>query len=110
MKVDFSIPMINKLTKLQLIAPPPFSGPMTLGSVSIDVLWAMEQGATGAEKMERSKFADRIIQNAGQTLEISVEEAALLKRLIGIFHGSLVLGQCWPLLDGQEPGRLSMVS
>lgn len=52
----------------------------------------------GPEKHRRFKLWSKI--KAGGVQEISIEEAALFKSLIGMGWGPIVVGQAWDLLEG----------
>jgi len=76
--------------------------PITVRSTIIDALMAPYPGepAEGTEKFIRYLVAKRIIEEdeAGLTLE----EAAMVKRLVGSAYGPLIVGQLWPLLDPED--------
>jgi len=92
-KRDFSQP----LAALGQPLPEPAS---TLGAVSIAALlgsYADEQGLSGEEKFRRYQLAERI--HAGNVQDVSAEEVALLKKLIGKNWPPAVLGPAYEALE-----------
>ena len=72
---------------------------LTLGSVAINALlgtYADEQ-ISGEEKFKRYQFAERISSAGGQ--EVSAEEVALLKRLIGKGYPPIIVGPAFLALE-----------
>lgn len=63
----------------------------------INALMADEQGIDGAKKLLRFNLAKRI-QSGEQ--DIVVEEAALIKELVGKLFNPLVVGNVYELLEG----------
>lgn len=99
MKRDFS----QLLAALGQPLPEPAN---TLGGVSVAALlgsYADEQGLSGEEKFHRYQLAERI--HAGSVQEVSAEEVALLKKLIGKNWPPAVLGPAYEALeqDAVEP-------
>ena len=77
--------------------------PATLGGVSVDALLATfqdEQNLSGEEKLKRWELAVKI-KNGVDPVELSVEEIALIKKLIGKAYGPLISGQAWQMLEGK---------
>jgi len=75
----------------------------TLGAVCIGALMGVygdEQALSGDEKFKRYKLAERI--SAGGVQEVSVEDVALLKKLIGKNWPPAVLGPAYEALE-QDP-------
>lgn len=72
-----------------------------LKTFCINALMADYQGETvdGNEKLKRYTLAKRIFKAEGE-VELSVEEAALLKQLVPKGHTPLVVGQLFELLEG----------
>ena len=71
---------------------------LTLGMVSVGALLAPEE-VDGNEKLIRFELAQKI--HKGECQELSVEEAALIKKLIAKPFTTLVVGQSLKMLDGQ---------
>ena len=74
--------------------------PVTLGSVSCQALLATypdEQNLSGKEKVERFTLA-ACCSNESEA-DISVEDVALLKKLIGKAYGPLVVGRAYEIID-----------
>jgi hypothetical protein len=57
-----------------------------------------EQGLGGKEKVERFLLAMKITDGL-LPVEISIEEAAQIKMLVGKAYGPLVVGRVWEVLD-----------
>lgn len=74
---------------------------LVMSEVCCNALLAEIQGeqATGEEKLKKFLLAKRI-HVATDQIDVTVEEAALLKRLIGKLYGALVSGQAWQILEG----------
>lgn len=93
MKRDFSQPLAALGQPLPELAS-------TLGGVSIAALlgaYADEQGLSGEEKFRRYQLAERI--HAGNVQDVSAEEIALLKKLIGKNWPPAVLGPAYEALE-----------
>ena len=72
----------------------------TLKSVSINALMLPmqdEKDLSGEEKLKRFSLA--LMLQPGGTVELNVEQLALIKKLIGKIYTQLVVGRAWPLLD-----------
>lgn len=75
--------------------------PLTLGRLAMHVLAANfpdEQNLSGEEKFKRGELALRVYK--GGKVNISVEEAALVKKLVAKGYGPLIILKSWPMLDG----------
>ena|ERR1035437_5513339 len=74
---------------------------LPLKTFCVNALMADYQGETvdGNEKLKRYTLAKRIFKADGE-VELSVEEAALLKQLVPKGHTPLVVGQLFELLEG----------
>lgn len=74
---------------------------MTLGSCLIAACLAGDQQDVGAtEKYRRWKLAEKI--QLCHPCEISIEDVAYLKTLVGKVFSPLVMGQIWDILDPIE--------
>lgn len=72
---------------------------LTLKKVATDALLAAnpnEQGVSGEDKAKRYELAVRLVKGGEQ--EISVEEAVLLKELIGKAYSPIVVGQVYKII------------
>jgi hypothetical protein len=58
-----------------------------------------EANLPGEEKVKRYKLANRIYQSKCET-DLTIEEAALIKKLTGKLFGPLIVGQIWSILEG----------
>lgn len=72
----------------------------TLGSVAVDALMLMVDGQkpSGKESFKRHRLATKIYDKSD--VDLSIEEIALLKKLIGNVFGPAVVGPAWNLLEG----------
>ena len=96
MKINFNQPIKN-ITGEEI-------KDLTLKSVSVEALLATfsdEQSLLGEEKAKRYVLATRIYANS-EELDLTVEEIAKIKQLIGKGYGPLVVGQAWEILEGRE--------
>ena len=77
---------------------------LTLKTVSVEALLATfsdEQSLSGEEKAKRYVLATRIYANP-EELDLTVEEIAKIKQLIGKGYGPLIVGQAWDMLEGNK--------
>lgn len=77
---------------------------LKMKKVCIDALILPKVGdkTSPEEKVKRFKLAMRIEE--GDT-EITIEEAALLKDLVGEMFGPLIVGRVWEILENTEPPK-----
>ena len=76
---------------------------VTLADVSVRALMAVAQDEAtlaGEEKFKRFSLAMRI--KDGGKIDLSAEDTAMLKKLIGKLYAPLVVGRAFPLLDPAE--------
>lgn len=95
MKIDFSKQMKNLDGTISQDAP-------TLGTVAIRALveeLGQDDKATGQEKFDRALLAQRLV-DAGE-IEISVEEAQLIKARIGKAFAPLIVMGAWQIIEGE---------
>jgi len=59
-----------------------------------------ERSLSGEEKLKRYRLAGRISKAEG-AIELTIEEAALLKQLVGKAYGSLLYGLVHDFLEGK---------
>lgn len=59
-----------------------------------------EQNLAGVEKVNRWQLALKI-KNSNDDTEFSVEDVALVKKLIGKAYSAVVVGQAWAMLEGK---------
>lgn len=75
--------------------------PLTLRLAAIEVLGPMAN-MPGEEKCRRDRLAERIY-NATQSIDITKDEADLLKKLINqVYPHPRIVRQAWDLLSGDE--------
>lgn len=75
---------------------------LTVATIACNALLAAfedERNLSGEDKVKRFKLACRI-QGADLPVEMTPEEAALIKKLVAKLYGPLVTGQVWELIDG----------
>ena len=80
---------------------------MTLKDACIRALFALSnedmKRQSGQEKMDRYTLGLKI--NKGGEVDLTVDEAAKVKGLIGETFGPVVVGPAWLLLEGKESKR-----
>ena len=75
-----------------------------LRGVAVDALLAIyqdEQNLSGEEKLKRYILAEKVYKKED---DLTVEEIALLKKLIGKAYAPLIVGQAWKILEGKDDG------
>lgn len=91
----------------KVVIESPVDGPLTFGKLVITALLMPENPmlgqppATPDEKVRRFTIAQRV-ERAKDTFELSIEEAALVKRLVGAFPATYV-ARCFEILDNPQP-------
>lgn len=97
MKVDFSKPILSMKNE-----PIMEDGkPVTLSTICSSALLAPyedEKNLDGGEKVKRFKLASQVYDGGEQ--EITVEDAALLKKLVAKAYTPLIVGRAYALLEG----------
>lgn len=95
MTIDFSAQM----TDLKGESLPKENGAdITLGYVAISMLMASDAHATDADKLTRFRLA-YLIANATGPVNLSLEDAALVKKLIGKHPWPLIVGRAYEMLE-----------
>ncbi len=75
---------------------------LTLSTVCISALLTPEQGEQPAtEKVSRFHLAEKVYDSGEQ--DLSVDDVALLKKLIGKLYPPLVVGRAFAVLDPPPP-------
>ena len=101
MKVNFD----KQLVDLDgTIIPDAKGNPAIPRGISVDALLAAfndEQNIAGEEKLKRYILAEKIYKKED---DLSVEELALLKKLIGKAYTPLIVGQSWKIIEEGENG------
>jgi hypothetical protein len=80
---------------------------LTLAAVAISALMATypdEQGLSGDEKVKRYDLAMRIHRRSAVTVDVAIDDIALIKRLIDKAYTPLVVGQAREFLDPKPRG------
>jgi len=78
--------------------------PATICSVSIEALLATyknEVSLSGEDKLKRWELAVKL-RSVTDTVELTVEEVALIKNLVGKAYGPVIVGQTWKVLEGEK--------
>jgi len=99
-KIDFGFVFVDADGKSLLDEGDKEKRPLTLKKIAVLSLvnMRMAEKISGSEKYERYKLFKKIDRHDG-VVEISEEERAMLRSLIGDFYGPLVMGQAWDILD-----------
>jgi len=72
----------------------------TLRLAMINALINPVRDELGPEKFKKDELARRIYKS--DEIELSAEEISLIKKRIGEVFPTIVVGQCWRMLEGQE--------
>lgn len=91
MKIDFSKDILDldgKPTELKLDA---------VSKTALLASYPDEQNLSGDEKVKRFQLALKI---APKEVDVSVEDAALIKKLIAKGYATLVTARAWEILEG----------
>jgi hypothetical protein len=75
---------------------------LTLKTIACEALMASykeETQLSGEEKHKRFKLSQRIFR-ATEPVNVTIEEIAVIKRLVGILYGPAVCGPVFDLLEG----------
>lgn len=104
MKINFSTQLLDVFGKPTLSAEPGAGKPveLTLGGACIQALIATfpdEQHLPGAKKAERFVLATKIAGSNDKPLDLSTEQVAALKEVVGKAWGTAVVGPAFALLD-----------
>lgn len=75
---------------------------VTLKSICTEALLnsSVEEKITGEEKAKRYNLALEIFASKQKIVEISIEDVAVIKKLVGDFYSPLVVGQAYKFLEG----------
>ncbi len=75
---------------------------VTLKVISVNALLSVEDGMSGKDKAKRYALAIQINQSDETGLDLSIDDIALVKRLVGKNYSPLVVGQAWQILDPKK--------
>lgn len=112
MKIDFTqkLHKLNGEHLLEIVldeeGKQKLGGVLTLSTVAITALhnrYTDEKNLPVKEKYERGEIASRIFNSGPNGLDLSTDEIALIKKLIGKRFDVLVVWQTEPLLENKEP-------
>ncbi len=99
MKIDFQKPL-KTIHGTELMIE---GKTRTTASFVIDALLAIfsdEAALPGEEKIKRYTLAKKISRPTFEA-QITIEEAAMIKKLTGKLYGPLIVGQIWEILEGK---------
>ena len=77
---------------------------LTISNVISNALLVPEDKLSGEEQVKRFILATRIY-DATLPVEISVEDAVLIKKCVAKAYAPLVTGQVWQAVDPTSPGK-----
>jgi hypothetical protein len=72
----------------------------TVGMAIINALLAPAEGDNGVKKVQKYELAMRVYKN--DSVDITVEEATLIKECVGRAFAPIIVGQLFALLDGKK--------
>jgi hypothetical protein len=101
MTIDFSQTLKGIDDKGAIVTLTEAGRPITLAVIAYSALLRADEKAADTEKMTRCKLAFQIAQATGP-VDLSLEDAALIKRLIGQNPSPLVVGQAFEMLEAQK--------
>lgn len=110
MKIDFDFQPIDLITD-EPIRDADSGKPVTLATIAVQALMmqtADDKDQSADEKINAYVLGARI--KGGGEVDITAEDAALLKKRIGKLYGPLIVGQCLPVLDGRPTPRMALVN
>lgn len=82
--------------------------PITLAGIAVNALLAQhedERALAGADKVKRYKLAQKIHDAAGE-MDVTAEDVALLKTLIGKTYPPLLVGLAWQILEADPAAEV----
>ncbi len=94
--------VLRNLDGTPIKTPAPESEVINFRSIATRCLLAPSEKATGEDKYANFKLAVKL-ETASKDVELTADEAARLKRLIGEHMPPLVVGRAYELLDQVEP-------
>lgn len=77
--------------------------PFQLKTVAINALMSTfedEKNLSGEDKLSRYVLSCKI--RSGGECDLTVDEISIIKKLIGKAYGTLIVGQTWPMLEGEK--------
>lgn len=103
--IDFSQPIVDENGKPVPIDPKQESlGVVTLKFAAIHALTGLyddEKGLQPEKKFERGMLAQKISES-DKPIQLTAEQVAMIKQLIGKAYGPWVIAKAWPMLDPAE--------
>lgn len=75
--------------------------PLTVKLICINSLIIPQQGETDKDKWERYELYKKL-KSADRDVDLKTEELSLLKRCVGKTQPTLVMGQIWDEIEGEN--------
>lgn len=101
MQVDFDTALLDIRGKP--IETAPGGPPMTLAYAACEALLALKPTDTGIDKAKCYRLAMAIVN--GGTVNLTPEDAALIKAKIGEIYAPIIVGRAFDLLDDRVVGE-----
>jgi hypothetical protein len=99
MKLDFTYPMMT-LAKDKALTVTGSTEEFLLRDVVVEALLRPDDKLSGKEKAERYILAVKI-HTSPKEIDLTVEELAKIKELVGKVFAPLIVGQAWQMLEGK---------
>lgn len=74
---------------------------MMLRDVIINAILMPDKDDDEKKKWEKYEIYKKLRDATSEEIDFSVEEVALIKKLIGKYQPQLIMGQCWEMLEGK---------
>jgi len=71
---------------------------LTFKDICINAILTPDQGEDEKKKWDRYEVFKKV-REAGEIIDLKVEEVTLIKKSIGKLNPPLVMGQCWEILE-----------
>jgi len=97
MKIDLKKKLIG-VDGIKALPNPDNGKDLTLRDVCINAILQPRKDATGKQKAEAYELFLKI-RDAGNEIDLSVEQVAQIKKSIGEIYAPLISGQAWAILD-----------
>lgn len=72
---------------------------MMLRDVIINAILMPDKDDDEKKKWEKYEIYKKLRDATSEEIDFSVEEVALIKKLIGKYQPQLIMGQCWEMLE-----------
>lgn len=74
---------------------------MMLRDVIINAILMPDKDDDEKKKWEKYEIYKKLRDATSEEIDFSVEEVALIKKLIGKYQPQLIMGQCWEMLENK---------